>query len=460
MEEAEEQTKAFGAATEDAGGKAKKSAKEVNELAKNVEDYVKKMQDSMDIFSGFDLGLDEENPITSQKLLDNIKSNIDGMKTWATELVSLGPKINSQLYAKLQELGPQGYKYVHAFTQMTEEELQNYNGLYAQYLVIPQVVTAQVYAGAAQTATNAYTGFINGLNIGGIQSAGINMALSFLTGLEGPSGFDSHSPSKKTYNTGVNALRGLSNGMKDGSTMSVLTSRVTSLATKIVTDLRTKLSVSTFKQIGEQIPRGLANGVGSGESEVINAIQKLGTNSISKARSVFQVRSPSRIFFKIGSYLDAGLANGIADNISSVDRSMSRLSYRVINDFRDAMSVVADASSVDMDIQPVIRPVVDLTNVKTGAGSINDIMNSQVRTARMLNYSAPANYITQAELVSNNDNSDVVAAISELKGDITNLKSAMTNIKVVLDKGTMVGAMVEDIDNALGKRMVYAGRGI
>jgi hypothetical protein len=124
------------------------------------------------------------------------------------------------------------------------------------------------------------------------------------------------------------------------------------------------------------------------------------------------------------------------------------------------MSVVADASSVDMDIQPVIRPVVDLTNVKTGAGSINDIMNSQVRTARMLNYSAPANYITQAELVSNNDNSDVVAAISELKGDITNLKSAMTNIKVVLDKGTMVGAMVEDIDNALGKRMVYAGRGI
>lgn len=458
MEEAEEQTKAFGAATEEAGGKAKKSAKEVDKLAKNVEDYITKMHDSMDIFSEFDLGLDEENPITSQKLLDNIKSNIDGMKTWATELVSLGPKINSQLYAKLQELGPQGYKYVHAFTQMTEEELKTYNGYYAQYLVIPQVVTAQVYGGAYQAAANASTGFINGLNIGEIQTAGMNMALGFLTKLN--EGLDINSPSKKTYATGVYALQGLSNGMKDASTMSILTSRITSLATKIITDLRTKLSVSTFKQIGEQIPRGLANGIGSGQSEVINAIQKLGTDSIGKAHSVFQVRSPSRIFFKIGSYLDAGLANGIADNISVVNKSMSKLSYSVINDFRDAMNVVADASSVDMDIQPVIRPVVDLTNVRTGAGSINDIMNSQVRTARALNYSNPANYITQAELVSNNDNSDVVTAIGSLKDDISNLKDAMTNIKMVLDTGTMVGAMTPQIDQQLGNRRVLAGRGI
>ena len=58
------------------------------------------------------------------------------------------------------------------------------------------------------------------------------------------------------------------------------------------------------------------------------------------------------------------------------------------------------------------------------------------------------------------DNSDVVGAIDSLKTDISSLKDAMTNIRMVLDTGTMVGAMTPMIDEALGKRMVYAGRGI
>ena len=58
------------------------------------------------------------------------------------------------------------------------------------------------------------------------------------------------------------------------------------------------------------------------------------------------------------------------------------------------------------------------------------------------------------------DNTDVVGAIASLSDDINTLKEAMTNIKMVLDTGTMVGAMTPAIDQQLGARQVLAGRGI
>jgi len=58
------------------------------------------------------------------------------------------------------------------------------------------------------------------------------------------------------------------------------------------------------------------------------------------------------------------------------------------------------------------------------------------------------------------DSSDVVGAIGNLQTDVQSLKDAMTNIKMVLDTGTMVGAMTPQIDQQLGNRRVLAGRGI
>ena len=58
------------------------------------------------------------------------------------------------------------------------------------------------------------------------------------------------------------------------------------------------------------------------------------------------------------------------------------------------------------------------------------------------------------------DNTDVVGAINSLGEEIMTLKDAMTSIQLVLDTGTMVGAMTPQIDQQLGMRQVYAGRGI
>ena len=58
------------------------------------------------------------------------------------------------------------------------------------------------------------------------------------------------------------------------------------------------------------------------------------------------------------------------------------------------------------------------------------------------------------------DNTDVVSAVTSLNEEVATLKDVMANIKVVLDTGTMVGAMTPAIDQSLGARQVLAGRGI
>ena len=87
--------------------------------------------------------------------------------------------------------------------------------------------------------------------------------------------------------------------------------------------------------------------------------------------------------------------------------------------------------------------------------AIDSLMNSNF--ASSVNVPA-ASFMQTSQLISNTDNSNVVDSIVALQEDVIGLKDAMTNIKMVLDTGTMVGAMTPAIDQELGMRAVYAGR--
>jgi len=456
-EAAESSVPAFngaGDAAEAAGNKAKKGAKSAKEAADEVSSFVEKMEGAFNIFDEFKLDEgDEENPLTGDKLLSNMRSNVDGMVKWSHEMASLGDKVAQGLYKKLADMGPEGYKYVHALTQMTAEELQEVNKLYATSLVIPTSVTAEIYQGMNLAAGNAYTGFANGLHIEEFQTLGINLATGFLTGLTDPAGLDTHSPSKKTYAIGAYATQGLSNGLKDPSAKEGLYFTVSNMCREIVEKFRLGLSAKDFKDIGQQVLRGLDNGIRSKDPDVLSAISELSVECINKARNIFRIQSPSKVFAKIGEYIDLGLAQGITDNVSAVETSADRMAQATIDNMRDAINTIQAVIDSDLDVEPVIRPVVDTSNMS----SFDSLMSSAFGT----NVNMPAaNFMATSNVVSNTDNTNVVTAITSLKEDIASLKNSISNIKMVLDSGTMVGAMVEDIDTALGKRMVYAGRGI
>lgn len=447
-----------GSALTGLGDAASGAGKGVKDAKNEITDFVKKMEDSFNILEEFDLGLDEENPLTGDKLLQNMQSNIDGMATWASEMLSIAGKVPEGLYKKLADMGPQGYKYVHAFAQMTEEQLQQVQMLYATSLVIPTNVTAMIYSGMNEAATNAYTGFVNGLNIPQMQKDGITMATTFIGGLK--TGLDSHSPSRKTFDEGVNAAFGFSNGLTSPASLGVAKIAVEDFCRLVLDTFRDELPVKEFVSMGRSIAEGLGEGIDQGESSVGSKIAKLCAKVTAIARSRdrgLDINSPSKVFVAIGKSVDEGLAKGITDNVNMIDNSVSKMADQTVNNMRGAIETIQTIADSDLNVEPVIRPVVDLSNVQNGANSINSLMGMNFGT----NVTMPAaSFMTTSNVVSNTDNTNVVTAITSLREDIGSLKNSISNIKMVLDSGTMVGAMVEDIDTALGKRMVYAGRGI
>ena len=47
-----------------------------------------------------------------------------------------------------------------------------------------------------------------------------------------------------------------------------------------------------------------------------------------------------------------------------------------------------------------------------------------------------------------------------MRGDISDLSDAVKQMQIVMDTGVLVGAIAEPMDSALGRRAIYAGRGI
>lgn len=69
----------------------------------------------------------------------------------------------------------------------------------------------------------------------------------------------------------------------------------------------------SMQSAGYNLSIGLANGISSGRSVVVNAAARVAANAVSAARNQLAIRSPSRVMETIGMYFDQGFAEGIAD---------------------------------------------------------------------------------------------------------------------------------------------------
>ena len=132
---------------------------------------------------------------------------------------------------------------------------------------------------------------------------------------------------------------------------------------------------------------------------------------------------------------------------SSVYKSGSELGERTANSVSSAISNVASLFSSDIDVQPTIAPVVDLSNVKSGVGAINNMLGQEVMVGANANISA-INF-GMARINQNGVNGDVVSAIDKLRKDLGNIQGNTYNVNgVTYDDGSNVSNAVKDLVRA------------
>ncbi|WP_413190942.1 phage tail tape measure protein [Psychrobacter sp. AT9] len=106
-------------------------------------------------------------------------------------------------------------------------------------------------------------------------------------------------------------------------------------------------------QIGKQIVDGLINGIKAGASSVVSAIGNMASSAVAKAKSVLNIRSPSRVMKTVGEQTAEGMAVGIKKGTKTVVAEAQRMAEQAakavedgIDSFRKRIALFGDTSEL------------------------------------------------------------------------------------------------------------------
>lgn len=135
--------------------------------------------------------------------------------------------------------------------------------------------------------------------------------------------------------------------------------------------------VGGFIDSGCNLIQGLIDGIWSKAREVISAASEIASNVLSVIRGVFDENSPSKEAITITEYVDKGLAIGLRKYAGVVTKASEYVGNSALDSMSESISGVASLVDQDVNFQPTIRPVIDLSNVQNGAKEMNGLFGQR-----------------------------------------------------------------------------------
>lgn len=203
---------------------------------------------------------------------------------------------------------------------------------------------------------------------------------------------------------------------------------------------------SSFHESGSYVGIGLINGLNSQYQAVYNAGYRLGQAAILGERAGQQSHSPSKLAEQSGVWVGEGLVIGVDSMGRKVYEAGESLGENVTSSLSSVISKASDLFEMSMDAEPVISPVVDLTNVKAASNSMDSMFSD-------LSIGTNANLRAVDVMMSNrgqNGNSDVVAAINRLGKKLSNMGNTYNSIDgVTYDESSSVSNAIQTLTRAV-----------
>lgn len=124
------------------------------------------------------------------------------------------------------------------------------------------------------------------------------------------------------------------------------------------------------------IVTGMVNGITAGLTSVVTAAKNLAKSALDSAKNFLGIKSPSREFAKIGAYSTEGMANGLTKTSNLVAKASEGVAATALNTLKKSMANIGSVISSDMDLTPTIRPILDLSDIRKGASSIDGMLST------------------------------------------------------------------------------------
>ena len=292
----------------------------------------------------------------------------------------------------------------------------------------------------------------------GLSATGINLANMLVNGIKSRSSsiiasmttlmnnmLTTISSKREAFNSaGAMLMVKMASGMSSKSTS--VKKAASSSASQAASGIRDYYD--SFYSAGSYLVSGFVNGISENSYKAVAQSAAMASAAYEAAKSTLAINSPSKLFRSLGYSVPEGFAMGI-DRMSNMVKSSSvSMADNAINTVKKSISHIADTVNTDIDSQPVIRPVLDLSDVESGAGAISGLFNNRQSVGVLANVGGISTMMNRK--LQNGSNDELVSAINKLRGDLSNIGNNYYTVEgVTYSDGSEVSEAVSLLTRAI-----------
>jgi tape measure domain-containing protein len=150
---------------------------------------------------------------------------------------------------------------------------------------------------------------------------------------------------------------------------------------KTESDKLAKNAGKNLHDAGIQAAKGLISGLKSQKAALIAEMEAMADEIVAAFNRRLKARSPSRVFMEIGGYIMDGLAIGISSSVSNVKSAVEDAADAAIGAMQSSLSKLSEIVTSEINTDPVITPILDLTTIRTQAAELGALTNVTPITA-------------------------------------------------------------------------------
>lgn len=203
--------------------------------------------------------------------------------------------------------------------------------------------------------------FLNGVasKIGAVIDAATNLAIQFIEGLQ------RNIP--KLIQAGINYILSFLNAIANA-----------------IRDNSAKMG-EAGANIGTAIIEGMIRGLGGAVGKLVSKAVDIAKSALNAAKNALGISSPSKEFMKVGQFAAEGMAIGLDNYAHIVSASAEDVAQSALDTLRATISRMAAEVSDEVDTNPVITPVLDLSQLQKDSAAMGSIFGSAPFTTSTTN---------------------------------------------------------------------------
>lgn len=201
-----------------------------------------------------------------------------------------------------------------------------------------------------------------------------------------------------------------------------------------------------FYSAGTYLVDGFAQGITDQTFAAEAAASAMASAALEAAKAALDLNSPSKEMYKVGDYSGMGFVNGLIDYTSKAYKAGYGMANKALSGVSNAISRINDVITSDIDTQPTIRPVLDLSDISSGAGAISNMLGLNPSVGMLTNVGAISAMMNRNQ---NGANDDVISAINNLGRKLSNASGDTYHIDgITYDDGSTVADAVKTLVRA------------